>query len=758
KQVSNIPKFEKKNSNNKDDDNAPQVIETLNSKPRKGKEINAQKEGEKKKDKIQKRESNLDGGNFYPFCNCTNAGAKMDDTVDIGRLDIRVGRIVKVEKHPDADSLYVEQIDVGEEKYRSVISGLVKHIPIEQMQDRFVICICNLKPVKMRGIESQGMVLCASTPEKVELIESDASCTPGQIVTCEGYIRRPDPVLNPKKKIWEAIAPDLKVNDSGQVVYKGQHLLIDSRVSLLAPTLRNVPVNYRDCSMVSRRLKSNKIRSLNKKNVPDDRFEVVLSDPRFDALPRRERKVVIDERFKDVLKSEKFSAKSKVDMRGRCVDFKPKNTLNDLYELASSGDSSSAEVDEDEKIKIDLARGTGNVTSSDEDSSDWELEEVSQNEEHNWGEPDKDANRVQWASNRLALCNMEWDRISATDIYVLMSSFKPPAPATIRSVTIYVSSFGQKRLEEEERSGPRLTKLKKTVEDIDDIDEETRESMRAYQLERMKYYYAVIECDEVKTASCIYEACDGVEFESSAIRLDLRFVPDDMTFEENVIREQITEDDINFNTFKPKNFESAALSKSSAKLTWDETDPERIKATRDAFLPDADLSQLQHLLAPCSSDEEDEVGKTSLLLKETEDKDNKSDSVMEVTWNVETTEDANSSKRIKNSAEQTPWQKYLEKRRSKRKERKAVIAELKKKQKEEMADVTEKSNNVSLVKVKHRNEPINESDYIDDERFKALYSSSAFAIDQSHPLFKSSKMALRQVSFRIFEFIEKHNC
>nr|CRZ24874.1 BMA-MARS-1 [Brugia malayi] len=164
------------------------------------------------------------------------------DEVDIGRLDIRVGRILKVEKHADADSLYVEQMDVGEDKPRTVVSGLVRHVPIEQMQNRLVICVCNLKPVKMRGIESQGMVLCASTPEKVELIEFDESCIPGQPVTCEGYKRRPDPVLNPKKKIWEGVAPDLKVNFEGRVVYKGQPLLVNGLSPLLAPSLRNVPV------------------------------------------------------------------------------------------------------------------------------------------------------------------------------------------------------------------------------------------------------------------------------------------------------------------------------------------------------------------------------------------------------------------------------------------------------------------------------------------------------------------------------------
>ncbi|NWJ12060.1 SYYC protein, partial [Crypturellus undulatus] len=78
------------------------------------------------------------------------------------RLDIRVGKVISVEKHPDADSLYVEKIDVGEPEPRTVVSGLVQFVPKEQLQDRLVVLLCNLKPQKMRGVESQGMVLCAS--------------------------------------------------------------------------------------------------------------------------------------------------------------------------------------------------------------------------------------------------------------------------------------------------------------------------------------------------------------------------------------------------------------------------------------------------------------------------------------------------------------------------------------------------------------------------------------------------------------------
>lgn len=58
-------------------------------------------------------------------------------------------------------------MDLGEGKNRTIVSGLVKHVPIEEMQNRIAIFMCNLKPAKMRGVLSEGMLMCASTPEKV---------------------------------------------------------------------------------------------------------------------------------------------------------------------------------------------------------------------------------------------------------------------------------------------------------------------------------------------------------------------------------------------------------------------------------------------------------------------------------------------------------------------------------------------------------------------------------------------------------------
>ncbi len=67
-----------------------------------------------------------------------------------------------VDQHPDAESLLVEKVDLGEETPRTVVSGLAGLVPLEELQDRMGVFLCNLKPVKMRGVESCAMLMCAS--------------------------------------------------------------------------------------------------------------------------------------------------------------------------------------------------------------------------------------------------------------------------------------------------------------------------------------------------------------------------------------------------------------------------------------------------------------------------------------------------------------------------------------------------------------------------------------------------------------------
>ncbi|KAK0404367.1 hypothetical protein QR680_017425 [Steinernema hermaphroditum] len=694
----------------------------------------------KVKKKQPKKEQTKKGGN----------AAAADDAVDVGRLDLRIGRIIEAKHHPDADSLYVETIDLGEEKPRTVVSGLVRHVPLDQMQNRLVMCLCNLKPAKMRGIESQAMVMCASSPEKVEIMELDPSCVPGQVVKCEGFTHRPDAVLNPKKKVWEAVAEHLKVNANGQAAYKDVPLLVDGNSTpVVAPTLR---------ATMKKAAKKSAKKSGNVCANPasDERFSSVASDPKFIEISKKNRKVTIDKRFQSALTIKKFSAKAAMDRRGRIVDLGNRDDLNNIYDVES--DQEPVELEKKPSI-LDLARGEGNVSSSDEsDSSDSGDDSDVEDGDDDCADLDKNVERVEWASRRLAICNMDWDRVSADDLFVLFSSFKPPN-GNLLSITVYLSDFGKKRTEQEEREGPQVKKTNAKDK------EAASEAVRQYQLDRLKYYYAVLECDSVETASAVYEHCDGVEFEMSSVKMDLRFIPDDMSFEESRVKERSNADNVNVNKYKPKYFESSAMANCRTQITWDETDPERKRAMREVFTAD-NVDEFKDLIAPGSSDEEDDQDGESkpntlaTLLDAAGENESTGGKQLQVEWEPSLNmddgedeedglemafdgEDAEGKGKKKSKDSKTPWERYIEKRKQKKKERKATIQAIRKAKKEEREaeDAEAAVEHKKRVAAKKKEESVkNASAPVDvgDERFSALFTNSAFAIDKSNPLYKSA--------------------
>lgn len=162
--------------------------------------------------------------------------------VDVGRFDLRVGKIIDIQKHPTASSLYLEKIDCGDTQPRNVISGLVNHVSIDEMRDRLVVVLCNLKPNKIRGITSEAMVMCASTADKVEVLAPPVGAIPGDLVHCDGYTRQPDNVLNSKKKIFDAVIVDLLTNDQLEVCYKGAVLNVPGKGNIVAHSLKNAYV------------------------------------------------------------------------------------------------------------------------------------------------------------------------------------------------------------------------------------------------------------------------------------------------------------------------------------------------------------------------------------------------------------------------------------------------------------------------------------------------------------------------------------
>ncbi|KJH48432.1 hypothetical protein DICVIV_05477 [Dictyocaulus viviparus] len=237
---------------------------------------------------------------------------------------------------------------------------------------------------------------------------------------------------------------------------------------------------------------------------------------------------------------------------------------NSNYDCSSNGNdtdehdgkqkekTATKNCDDESPLKMNLARGEGNISSSDDDSDwDWESHEFDQLE-IDLARLDQDAEQVEWATNRIAACNMDWNLVKCEDLMVLAKSFAPPGGSIYR-ITIYLSDFGATRLAEEDKYGPKL-QLSKPIEkyDSEEIDDETRLAMRKYQVEQLRYYYAVIECDSVETAMTIYDQCDGYQFESSDLKMDLRFVPEGMDFDKERIKEELSEEDVNISKYKSK--------------------------------------------------------------------------------------------------------------------------------------------------------------------------------------------------------------
>ncbi|KAI4462908.1 hypothetical protein MML48_4g00017144 [Holotrichia oblita] len=465
--------------------------------------------------------------------------------------------------------------------------------------------------------------------------------------------------------------------------------------------------------------------------MEDKRFTHVATDPKFRRIPKAERKVKIDKRFKSMFKDKKFKVKYSVDSRGRPVNYTSTENLKRYYHLSSEESSSSEEEDiQDEEhtepgkfvkapkdsgeesntesndltvgkndvkvsgdikkklknLQVDYARGESRLFSESSSDEESESEAVDTEEiEHNWGELDADAERTDDITCRLAACNMDWDRIRAVDLMVLFNSFLPQG-GVIKSVVIYPSEFGKQRLQEEEVKGPIELVEDKLEQDDDEENEEGAkyhmEKLRKYQLNRLKYYYAVVTCDTPNTANKIYSECDGMEYESSATKIDLRFIPDDMTFDDEP--KEICNKLPEITKYQPKFFTTTALQQAK-------TNPERTELTQklaSGKLEDIDENDLQAYLASSSGEEDDENGelkpsesesdtdqanpidKYRALLSEIESKENEKkekDVEMEISWGIDLqkkTDKLIKQKQLE-SEDKTPFQLYLDKRKEK---------------------------------------------------------------------------------------------
>ncbi|KAK0726410.1 hypothetical protein B0T21DRAFT_371522 [Apiosordaria backusii] len=400
--------------------------------------------------------------------------------------------------------------------------------------------------------------------------------------------------------------------------------------------------------------------------IKDARFANFETDPRFQLPSKRNIKTKLDKRFSRVLNDDEFTATAKVDRYGRKIktDSK-KKALERLYEDEEDGSGSgSGSDDEDEEVKdaevekddivrrelekadkkYDPARD-GGFSSSEDDSDSDDSEQDEEPEVDDREEESRPGIRLKREkeevpegeiTNRFAVVNIDWDHIKSVDLMALFSSFVPPG-GRIEKVSIYPSEFGKERMQREELEGPPREIFKEGKgEDSDEEDEESEafsdeededsdeevkkellaegddqdfdsDKLRTYQLDRLRYYYAVAVCSDKGTAHKIYEATDGSEYLSSSNFLDLRFIPDDTTFDDEP-RDECT---VVPPGYKPVDFVTDALQHSKVKLTWD-MHPEEVSRTesiKKAFSGsknDIAENDLRAYLASDSSGDEEE--------------------------------------------------------------------------------------------------------------------------------------------------------
>ena len=96
-------------------------------------------------------------------------------------LDLRVGKVLSVENHPNADKLYVMKVDIG--RPITIVSGLKDYYSAEELSSKTLVIVSNLEPAKLRGVKSEGMLLAAEEEGRLALLTPESDLPPGTPVS-----------------------------------------------------------------------------------------------------------------------------------------------------------------------------------------------------------------------------------------------------------------------------------------------------------------------------------------------------------------------------------------------------------------------------------------------------------------------------------------------------------------------------------------------------------------------------------------------
>lgn len=392
----------------------------------------------------------------------------------------------------------------------------------------------------------------------------------------------------------------------------------------------------------------------------------------------------------------------------------------DVQDEASGGDhfdenTAQGDLDDEEEEEDD-------DESDDDDDSD-DVEDEFAEQARIWEKNEASVLRGD-ATCRLAVMGCDWDHVTSNDLLVMFKTYLSGKEARkalfgnkgeVAKISVYQSEFGKEQMAKEATEGPCIqefasastnpAKKLTTIAEDEAQEKAQQESIRRYQLLRTKFYWALVECDSVATANWLYDQMDGLEAHSmTPASLDLRFVPDELAPPYEPVNSSIE---------VPSKYVAlptvrSALSHTKVKCTWDEAPQQRKKdLMKKSFSANelADMDLKAYLAS--SSSEEDEEGAEALrkLVRGGDNEDDsdffKSDAsegendddrfvdmeqsfstkASEIAENLEkkTTEMANKKVHtLQPDEDKSVWQKYLDKKKNIRKERRKAAKEARK--------------------------------------------------------------------------------
>ena len=510
------------------------------------------------------------------------------------------------------------------------------------------------------------------------------------------------------------------------------------------------------------------------------RYEKINNDPRFKPIPKKIHRVELnDDRFNAMFSNKDFYSNSKVDKYGKKRNIKDKKNNMDEYYIRKekNKDKKKEEKDSDKDDKENEEEEDESDTSEEFqeflDNMNKENMEVFQQEENEENIP------MGKETSRIAIQNIDWTNIHALDLFVLLNSFCKGSQKVLK-VEIYPSEYGMKEMAKENKEGPdkeifNTEAIVKTSNDKENEEGEGKEEndeeidssnegfdpveLRKYELKKLKYYYAVVYCDSVETASLLYNECDGLEIERTQSFIDMRFIPDELKefpYPPKEVCDHIPANKEYTQEFKP----NSALQDTKVKLTWDQGDPKREDLLYRAFHKEGfNEDDINELLVSSDSEEDSEVinelvgnendeenVELNLLKKKRKMPKFKDGETIEIKFNKGfegiNTKVLNENENKKEN--KSKWEQFKEQKKNKRKEKKREEREkkqrIKERRKEEYNEENKKADKNELdLLVDEQKKNMNKFKFNSkDERFQTN-NNTDFAIDPTNKNYKKLK-------------------